>query len=109
MIKHKKASDEKRLHTCTSVQWCTQFHTDMNLHGSAAEPFNKQQQVWTVAAKQLTAASQSSANCDQELLPQLWWSKAHGNMQTCVKRTFELTLTTPETTAVGGDPGWGRS
>ena len=25
MIKHKTASDEKRLHTCTSVRWCTQF------------------------------------------------------------------------------------
>ena len=37
MIEHKKASDEKRLHACNSVRWCTQFHTDMNLQGSAAE------------------------------------------------------------------------
>ena len=35
--KHRKANDEKGLHTCTSVRWCTKFHADLTLQGSAAE------------------------------------------------------------------------
>ena len=35
--KDKKASHKEELHTCTSVSWCTEFHADLNLQGSAAE------------------------------------------------------------------------